>query len=236
MTYLEHLAELRKRLLVSVSVFLAFSILCFGWSRQLAGFLVAPAKAVNFVFLSPPDLFMTYLSLSLYAGFILSLPVILYELFVFIWPGLEQRERRAIFFALCFGGLLFLAGAAFGFFVMIPYMLNFFLGFQSPGIVPMISIREYLGFIAQIVLSFGLAFELPVVAGLLGALGIVTSAALKSARRIAILFIFIVAAILTPPDVVSQVMLALPLLALFQISILIVRLVEKKAERTAKRA
>lgn len=231
MTYLEHLAELRKRLLVSVSVFLAFSMFCFGWSRQLAGFLVAPAKEVNFVFLSPPDLFMTYLSLSLYAGFILSLPVILYELFVFIWPALERRERRILFFSLCFGGLLFITGAAFGFFVMIPYMLNFFLGFQSPGIVPMISIREYLGFIAQIALSFGLAFELPVVAGLLGALGIVTSAALKSARRIAILLIFIIAAILTPPDVVSQVMLALPLLLLFQLSILIVRIAEKKAAK-----
>ncbi len=232
MTYLEHLAELRKRLLVSTSVFLVLSILCFGWSRQLATFLVSPARAVEFVFLSPPDLFMTYLTLSFYAGFILSLPVILYELFMFIWPGLERRERRILFLALCFGGLLFLTGAAFGFFVMIPYMLNFFLGFQSPGIVPMISIRDYLGFIAQIVLSFGLAFELPVVAGLMAALGIVTSVGLRSARRIAVLLIFIVAAILTPPDVVSQIMLALPLLLLFELSIVIARVVEKKKKTT----
>ncbi|MFZ5859768.1 MAG: twin-arginine translocase subunit TatC [Spirochaetota bacterium] len=236
MTYIEHLAELRKRLIVVIVFFLGFSILCFGWSKQLATFLVSPAQPVDFVFLSPPDLFMTYLSLSLYAGFILSLPIILYEVGMFIWPGLEKRERRAIFFSLLLGAVLFIGGAAFGFFVMLPYMLRFFLGFGTEGIKPMISIRDYLGFVGQIVLSFGLAFELPVVTTALAGLGIITSAQLKSARKIAVLLIFIVAAILTPPDVISQLLLALPMLVLFEGSIVLASLVEKKSKSKVQEA
>jgi sec-independent protein translocase protein TatC len=236
MTYIEHLAELRKRLIVVIVFFLGFSILCFVWSKQLATFLVSPAQPVDFVFLSPPDLFMTYLSLSLYAGFILSLPIILYEVGMFIWPGLEKRERRAIFLSLLLGALLFIGGAAFGFFVMLPYMLRFFLGFGTEGIKPMISIRDYLGFVGQIVLSFGLAFELPVVTTALAGLGIITSAQLKSARKIAVLLIFIVAAILTPPDVISQLLLALPMLVLFEGSIVLASLVEKKSKSKVQEA
>lgn len=236
MTYIEHLAELRKRLIVVIVFFLGFSILCFVWSKQLATFLVSPAQPVDFVFLSPPDLFMTYLSLSLYAGFILSLPIILYEVGMFIWPGLEKRERRAIFLSLLLGAVLFIGGAAFGFFVMLPYMLRFFLGFGTEGIKPMISIRDYLGFVGQIVLSFGLAFELPVVTTALAGLGIITSAQLKSARKIAVLLIFIVAAILTPPDVISQLLLALPMLVLFEGSIVLASLVEKKSKSKVQEA
>jgi sec-independent protein translocase protein TatC len=236
MTYLEHLTELRKRLLIALAVFLGFSILCFGWSKGLATFLVSPVQPVEFVFLSPPDLFMTYLSLSLYAGFVLSLPIILYEIGMFIWPGLEKKERTVIFLSLLLGALLFLAGAAFGFFVMLPYMLKFFLGFGTEGIKPMISIRDYLNFVGQIVLSFGIAFELPVVSTALAGLGVINAAQLKSARKIAILVIFIVAAILTPPDVVSQLLLALPLLLLFEISIVLASFVEKKSKAKVQEA
>ncbi|MEN6297015.1 MAG: twin-arginine translocase subunit TatC [Rectinema sp.] len=236
MTYIEHLTELRKRLLIVLVVFLGFSILCFGWSKQLATFLVSPVQPVEFVFLSPPDLFMTYLSLSLYAGFVLSLPVILYEIGMFIWPGLEKKERKAIFLSLLLGALLFIAGVAFGFFIMLPYMLKFFLGFGTEGIKPMISIRDYLNFVGQIVLSFGIAFELPVVTTALAGLGVINAAQLKSARKIAVLVIFIVAAILTPPDVVSQLLLALPLLVLFEVSIVLASFVEKKSKAKVQEA
>jgi len=236
MTYIEHLTELRYRLLIVLVVFLGFSILCFGWSKQLATFLVSPVQPVEFVFLSPPDLFMTYLSLSLYAGFVLSLPVILYEIGMFIWPGLEKKERKAIFLSLLLGALLFIAGVAFGFFIMLPYMLKFFLGFGTEGIKPMISIRDYLNFVGQIVLSFGIAFELPVVTTALAGLGVINAAQLKSARKIAVLVIFIVAAILTPPDVVSQLLLALPLLVLFEVSIVLASFVEKKSKAKVQEA
>lgn len=155
---------------------------------------------------------------------------------MFIWPGLEKRERRAIFLSLLLGAVLFIGGAAFGFFVMLPYMLRFFLGFGTEGIKPMISIRDYLGFVGQIVLSFGLAFELPVVTTALAGLGIITSAQLKSARKIAVLLIFIVAAILTPPDVISQLLLALPMLVLFEGSIVLASLVEKKSKSKVQEA
>jgi sec-independent protein translocase protein TatC len=193
-------------------------------------------QPVEFVFLSPPDLFMTYLSLSLYAGFVLSLPVILYEIGMFIWPGLEKKERKAIFLSLLLGALLFIAGVAFGFFIMLPYMLKFFLGFGTEGIKPMISIRDYLNFVGQIVLSFGIAFELPVVTTALAGLGVINAAQLKSARKIAVLVIFIVAAILTPPDVVSQLLLALPLLVLFEVSIVLASFVEKKSKAKVQEA
>ncbi|MEJ5185321.1 MAG: twin-arginine translocase subunit TatC [Rectinemataceae bacterium] len=228
MTYLEHLAELRKRLLISLTAFLIGTIACFGQARELAEFLTMPARDMRFVFLSPPDLFMTYVSLAVFGGFVLSLPVLLFELAMFVKPALEPRERRWIFLSFSGGAVLFLAGAAFGFFVIVPFTIRFFMSYQSEGIQAMISIREYFGFLGQIVLAFGLSFELPVVAMLLALFGILHTATLRSVRRVAILVIFIAAAILTPPDVVSQVLLALPMVGLFELSIRLVAAIERK--------
>lgn len=228
MSFFGHLAELRKRLITALSVFLLVSIASFSWSEKLADFIIAPAKAMAFVFLSPPDLFMMYIKIALSMGLIISLPVIIFELWMFISPALLPREKRSIFFSLLAGGGLFISGAAFSYFVIIPFTIRFFMSYQSAYVKPMISINEYFGFVISLALSFGAAFELPVVAGLLGAFGILKAELLIRIRRIAILLIFIAAAILTPPDVVSQVLLALPMIGLYELSVLILKRQEKR--------
>ncbi|MCE1206149.1 MAG: twin-arginine translocase subunit TatC [Spirochaetia bacterium] len=228
MSFFGHLAELRKRLITALIVFLLVSIASFNWSEKIADFIIAPAKDMAFVFLSPPDLFMLYIKIALSMGLVISLPVIIFELWMFISPALLPREKRSIFFSLLAGGILFILGAAFSYFVIIPFTIRFFMSYQSVYVKPMISISEYFGFVISLALSFGAAFELPVVAGLLGAFGILKAELLIRIRRIAILLIFIAAAILTPPDVVSQVLLALPMLGLYELSVLILKQQEKR--------
>lgn len=228
MSFFGHLAELRKRLIAALAVFLLVSIASFNWSEKLADFMIAPAQDMAFVFLSPPDLFMLYIKIALSMGLVISLPVIIFELWMFISPALLPREKRSIFFSLLAGGLLFISGAAFSYFVIIPFTIRFFMSYQSAYVKPMISINEYFGFVISLALSFGAAFELPVVASLLGAFGILKAELLIRIRRIAVLLIFIAAAILTPPDIVSQVLLALPMLALYELSVMILKRQEKR--------
>lgn len=228
MSFFGHLAELRKRLITALTVFLLVSIASFTWSEKLADFIIAPAKDMAFVFLSPPDLFMLYIKIALSMGLVISLPVIIFELWMFISPALLPREKRSIFFSLMAGGLLFIAGAAFSYFIIIPFTIKFFLSYQSAYVKPMISINEYFGFVISLALSFGAVFELPVAASLLGAFGVLKAETLIRVRRIAVLLIFIAAAILTPPDVVSQVLLALPMLALYELSVMILKQRERR--------
>jgi sec-independent protein translocase protein TatC len=235
MSYLEHLAELRKRLFRSVAILIITSAAAFFWVEIFADFLLAPAGDLEFIFLSPPDLFMTYVKLSLSVGLIVSLPVILFEVWMFISPALSTGEKRSIFFSLCAGSLLFLLGASFAYYVIIPFTIKFFLGYESSRISPMLSITEYFRFLFNMGLSFGAAFELPIVSGLLGALGILKTEFLVGGRRIALLLIFIVAAIITPPDIVSQVLLAIPMLGLYELSILILKYQGRKRRKKAEK-
>lgn len=228
MTYLGHLAELRKRLMRAVLALIVASGLAFAWAETLADFLLAPAKGMDFIYLSPPDLFMTYVKLALFIGLAASMPVILYQLWMFIAPALSRREKTSIFFSLLAGAVLFAAGAAFAYYVIIPFTLKFFVGYQSERIAPMLAITEYFRFVANLALSFGAAFELPILAALLGTFGLLKADFLVRGRRIAIIVILIVAAIITPPDVVSQVLLALPMLGLYEMSILILKIQGKR--------
>jgi sec-independent protein translocase protein TatC len=231
MTYLGHLAELRKRIIWALAVFLVAATACFTFAEKLADFLMIPAQGLKFVYLSPPDLFVTYIKLALISGLVLSLPIIIFEIWMFVSPALKKKERRFIFYSLLLGGGLFIAGAAFSFLVIIPLTIKFFLSYQTAQIVPMFSITDYFAFISNFALSFGVAFEMPIVAGLLGALGILKSSLLVKERKIAILLIFIAAAILTPStDMVSQILLAIPMMLLYEISVIIVRGQEKRRE------
>lgn len=235
MSYLGHLAELRKRLFRSVAVLIVTSAGAFYWVEIFADFLLVPAGNLDFIYLSPPDLFMTYVKLSLSVGLVISLPVILFEIWMFISPALTKVEKRSIFFSLCAGSLLFLIGASFAYYIIIPFTIKFFLGYESARITPMLSITEYFRFLFNLGLSFGAAFELPILSGLLGALGILKAEILIKARRIAILLIFIAAAIITPPDIISQVLLALPMLGLYEISILILKYQGRKRRKRAEK-
>jgi sec-independent protein translocase protein TatC len=228
MTYLGHLAELRKRLFRAVIALILASGLAFTWAESLGNFLMAPAEGMDFIYLSPPDLFMTYIKLALFIGMAASMPVILFQIWMFVTPALSGREKRAIFFSLLAGTVLFALGAAFAYFVIIPLTLKFFIGYQSDRVVPMLAITEYFRFVMNLALSFGAAFELPILAALLGTFGIIKAGVLVRGRRIAILLILIIAAIITPPDVVSQVLLAVPMLGLYEISVLILKIQEKR--------
>ncbi len=227
-----HVIELRRRLLVCVVALIAGSVAAFGFVEPAARYLMAPAGKLDFVYLSPPELFMGYVRIALIAGLALASPIIVFQLWLFVRPGLEKRERRSLLWSLLFGLIFFSGGASFAFFVIIPFSLRFFLQYQNDAVRALFSFSEYLSFVTTMVFSFGLAFELPVLSSLLAGLGIVTGTGMARARGISILLIFIVAAVITPPDVVSQLLLALPMMLLFELAVLLAKGQEK---RRAKR-
>jgi sec-independent protein translocase protein TatC len=228
MSFWDHLSEMRFRLLVSAAALLAGTIACFAFVEPAAALILQPAGDMRFVYLSPPELFMSYLRISLTGGLVLASPVILFQAWLFARPGLSKRERSALLAGLILGAGFFIIGAVFSFLVVVPFTLRFFSNYQSESVVAMYSISEYIGFVGSMVFSFGMAFEMPMVATLLSALGIVTGTGLAKVRGIAILVIFIAAAVLTPPDVVSQVMLGVPMVLLFELSVLLARGQEKR--------
>ena len=229
MGFWEHVSALRGHILVSLIAFVAMSAACFGFSEKAAIYLSALLPDARFIFLSPPDLFMSYVGISATAGLGLSSPVILYQLWVFLKPALRKHERRSLALGLACATLFFAAGAAFAFFVVVPYSLRFFMQFGSEHISAMLSFRAYVGYVGATVLSFGSAFELPIAVLILRSFGIISTAALRKSRPFAILAIFIGAAIITPPDVVSQVVLAVPMLGLFELSVAFCTLSDRKS-------
>lgn len=231
-----HLTELRRRLLWSFVALAAATGLCFMVVEPVYGFLVAPLAAAmgpestqRLIYTGLTEAFFTYLKVAFFAGFFLSFPFIAAQLWRFVAPGLYARERRAFLPFLIAAPVLFFTGAAFVYYVVMPLAWSFFLGFQSTGAQTSLPIQlearvgEYLDLVMTLIFAFGLCFQLPAVLGLMGRAGMIGAAALVRARRYAIVGIFIAAAILTPPDVISQLLLAAPLILLYEISILIVR-------------
>ncbi len=219
-----HLEELRKRLIVCFIAVGAGFILSYGFKEKLFQILTYPLISVmktdgTLIFTGLPEAFFTYLKVSFLTGLILSAPVILYEFWVFVAPGLYHKERRLLLPVVFFSSLFFIAGALFGYFVVFPFGFKFFLGFATETIKPLISMREYLSFAAKLLIAFGLAFELPIVVTFLSRLGIVTVDFLKKNRKYALLLSFVCSAILTPPDVITQIMMALPLMILYEMGI-----------------
>jgi len=232
MTFWEHVAELRTRLLVSAVALIAGMVACFFFVEPAARYIMKPVGDMQFIYLSPPELFMSYVKIALLGGLVLASPVILFQIWLFVRPGLSKMERFSLVVGLFFGVIFFAVGAAFSFFVSVPFTIRFFLQYQNDSIKAMFSFSEYISFVGSMVLSFGAAFELPIVISILAGLGIVTGTGLARVRGIGILLIFIVAAIITPPDVVSQILLGVPMMLLFELSILLAKGQEK---RRAKR-
>lgn len=222
MSLVEHLSELRKRLIIVAVFFLATSSISFQFVRKIADELMALGNGFRFVYLAPSELFMQYFYLSIICGVVLTSPVIVYEIWRFICPGLKKQEKRAISYALLCGFGFFAVGAVFAYYVMIPIMLQFFLNMSSGiSIEPMISFANYVGFISSTILTFGLVFEMPVVVMTLTRLGLLKPKWLTKNRGAAILVIFVVAAIITPPDVVSQTLVAVPMVILYELSVVL---------------
>lgn len=224
MTLIEHLKELRNRLVICALAVVVGALVCFFFWETILGWLLAPGRAHNpdlrVASFSPVDRIGVIFSIGMYGGFALASPVVIYEILAFVVPGLTTRERRTVFPAI-FGTLFFLlSGLAFGYYVVLPLSLGFLLHFGSAQIENVIGIKEYINFVTRSLFFSGLAFELPMVMALLGRLGLVTPGQMLRFWRYAIVLIFILACFVVPtPDPVDQTIVSIPLLGLFFLGI-----------------
>ena len=219
-----HLAELRKRAIFSLLVLTVLSIVSYFFSNQILEFLIRPISSISqkVYYGSPYGAFLVKLQISFWTGLFLTSPLLLAETLLFIKPGLYQREKKFFSLFLLVSISLFLFGVALAAFAVIPATINFFLGFSTPNLLPLISINQYLGFYVWSVMAFGLAFETPIFLVGLVWFGVIELQTLKSLRRQVIVGIFIFAAVITPsPDPFSQCLLAIPMWLLFEASLII---------------
>lgn len=240
-TLMGHLVELRKRLLWSFVAMVAGMGVCYLFVEDIYGFLVKPlAQAMGpgdsqrLIYTGLTEAFFTYLKVSFFAGVFLTFPIVATQIWKFIAPGLYKSERRAFLPFLMATPILFFAGGALVYYGLMPMAWHFFLSFQSDGGATALPVQlearvsEYLDLVMLLIFAFGLCFQLPVLLVLLGRAGLVTPAQLAKGRRYAIVVAFVVAAFLTPPDVLSQFALAVPIILLYEISILIIRALQRK--------
>ena len=225
-----HLAELRRRLSISLAVIIVMFIVCFTFWQPLLGWMIAPLKAAlpagsNVIFTGVQEPFFTAMKVAFFAGFVLALPVVFWQFWLFVAPGLYDNEKRLVVPFVSAATLMFLLGGAFCYFLVIPLAFAFLIGFVSALFTALPSIGEYVGFFTKLIVGFGLSFELPVVIFFFAKLGLVTDKTLKDFFRYAIVIIFTVAAVLTPPDVLSQFLMATPLTILYGISIWVAKIV-----------
>jgi len=245
--FVSHLTELRKRLIQSFGFLIIFFIVCYFFAEHLYGFLVEPyAKAVKddgterrLIFTALQETFLTYLKVSFFAAFFVTFPFILMQVWKFIAPGLYKHEKKAIIPYLLLTPILFFLGGMLVYYLIMPLAIKFFLSFESSGLTTGLPIQleakvnEYLSLVMKLIFAFGISFQLPVVLSLLARIGIVDAKFLKERRKYVVVIIFTVAALLTPPDPITQIGLAIPLLILYELSIFSVNIIEKKNNKNA---
>ena len=236
MPFLEHLEELRRRIIWALLALAICAVLGFFVVTELdvIGILERPFQSVmpgqNLLFTSPTTPVVVTFKLAFVVGFIMALPIIAFQAWSFFSPALYEHEKRLVIPAIGVGFLLFLAGIAMAYFFVLPLGLNFLLGFQAESLEPIITIDEYLKFATRLILAFGIIFEMPVVLVLLGLLGIVTPEGLRKYRRHAVVILAISAALLTPADIGTMFMLFTPMILLYEMSIWLVRIVVRRDE------
>ena len=233
--FMGHLEELRKRLIAcAIAIGAGFAVSYF-FAEELFQILIAPLRAVlpegdRLIFTALPEMFFTYLKVAFISGIMLVAPYIFYQLWLFIAPGLYKNEKKYVIPFVIISTLLFVGGALFGYFVVFPFGFKFFISFTNEYVKALPSVKQYFGFAVKLLFAFGIVFELPVVIFFLTKMGVVTPALLRKNRKYAILMTFIVAAILTPPDVITQCMMAGPLIILYEIGILVSMTAWKKKQ------
>ena len=250
MPILEHLVELRTRLIWSVVAFLVCFVVSFYFAGPVFNFLIQPLadlwqgeeEARRLIYTALTEKFFTDIKIAFFVGAFVSFPIVANQLWLFVAPGLYKDEKRAFLPFLIATPILFFLGGAFVYYFVLPVAWNFFAGFEQSAAEGPLAIQlepkvnEYLSLVMRLVFAFGLSFELPVILTLLTKVGIIGTAGMRKNRRYAIVIAFVAAAILTPPDPISQLGLAIPIILLYELSILCARLVEKKREQAEREA
>ena len=245
--FISHLVELRQRLINSFIFLFSFFVVCYFFSEEIYSFLVQPyADAVKddnvnrrLIFTALQETFLTYLRVSFFAALFVSSPIILMQIWKFIAPGLYKNEKKAILPYLIATPILFLFGGMLVYYLIMPLAIKFFLSFEASSINSALPIQleakvnEYLSLVKKLIFAFGLSFQLPVILSLLARVGFVDSVFLKERRKYVVVIIFVAAAILTPPDPITQIGLAIPLLILYELSIFSVKIIEKRKNKNA---
>lgn len=231
MTVLDHLSELRIRLMISAGALLAAAVFCFARVSWIRRFLTAPLEGLQLIYLSPPEALTANFRLSIISGAVLVSPLILYQIMAFLLPAFTRKEKGialGILTGICF---LFCSGVLFAYRVVFPFAISFFLQFASASLEPQFTISEYISFVVSFHIAFGLVFQLPLLTWTLGWVGLISSKFLRKNRKFALLVMLVVAAVITPPDVVSQVVMVGPLLILYEVGIIMVLISEKRKRK-----
>ena len=231
-----HLKELRNRIIVCIVCLTVFFLLGLHFAPDLVDNLTGIGKqyGYRFVYIAPQELLLQYFSIALVAGVVFSIPMILFQVWAFIQPGLKANENGLILATLVFGLFFFIVGVLFAYKVMLPFMLQFLIGLSTGSDVSAsVSVANYITFMLTIFLVMGIVFELPVVCVLLTQLGLLRVEWMRKFRKVMIVVIFFVAAIITPPDIVSQIMVAVPMLGLYELSIFVCALLSKRKKKNA---
>lgn len=238
LSIVEHLEELRRVLVISTTMTLAFAVIFYFFSDRILAILLNPVNSLGYkmVFVRVTEALMTKIKLSLFLGFIVALPIILWQVWGFILPALKKKERRFFTIFIVLSYLAFIAGLSFAFYVVYNLGISFFLRYAGTELLPMLTISSYLSFTIAILVPFGLLFQLPLALYLLNSLGIISYKLMKKSRKYIFLVILVISALFTPPDIFSMIIMAVPLYGLLEVSILMIGLTEYLKKRAARKA
>jgi sec-independent protein translocase protein TatC len=235
MPFTAHLSELRKRLIYAIAAAAVGFGIGYYFAKPIFRVMMRPLLKVlpegqSLIYTGLPEAFFTYLKIGLWGGIILALPVIFYQIWAFVAPGLYRHERKYFIPFVFFATLLFVIGGLFGYFVVFPFGFRFFIGFSDQYMTALPAVKEYFSLAIKLLFGFGIVFELPLVMVFAAQMGFVNAKMLSKGRKYAFLLVFVCAAMLTPPDIISQVMMAVPLMVLYEISIVLVRIIVRKRQ------